>query len=83
MVSRKKFRPYDKWQKNLADSTDHDIINDLIFLLIRDAFDSAAAGPSIGRACLKISVRAGTPGEDFDGKSFPVLPQGQDLHGRR
>ncbi|RUU58878.1 hypothetical protein [Mesorhizobium sp. M2C.T.Ca.TU.002.02.1.1] len=71
-----------KYRKKRVVFSSHDIINDGSFLLIGHLSKWRR------EACLpKIARRPGTMREaiearEFDGKSFPVLPQGQGLHGR-
>ncbi|WP_149904549.1 hypothetical protein [Mesorhizobium sp. SARCC-RB16n] len=82
--SRKKIRDSAKWQKKLAVFSIHDIINDRIFLLIRRPATGGAARrlqQAIDAERYRFEVLP--TGKIFGGKSFGVLPQGQDLHRRR
>ncbi|MGX8010388.1 hypothetical protein ACVDG8_016210 [Mesorhizobium sp. ORM8.1] len=83
MGSRKRIRIFLKQQKKRADFSTHDIVNDCIFLLIsrilKSVRQTALAGVCL---CLRTTPEAAEQ-RDFDGKSFPALPQGQGLHRRR
>jgi hypothetical protein len=70
-------------QKKLVVFSAHDIVNDGIFLLI-GRFSKCVRETPIADICLRPrTVPEAAEPRDFDGKSFPAVPQGQDLHRRR
>ncbi|TPI67076.1 hypothetical protein FJ420_23580 [Mesorhizobium sp. B3-1-3] len=70
-------------QKKLAIFSAHDIINDGDFLLIGRLSKWRRQAWLPGIALRPSTMRKAIEAQRFDGKSFPALPLGQGLHGRR